>query len=83
VVVIVSEADKIMNSKAYIKNIFVRVATDWPKLYNHVFKGAHTLPLHEARNNLKKIIGYDGVNTYDGIIKYIQKNEHMMDWWLL
>ena len=78
-----SEADRIINSKEYIKNIFVRIATDWPELNDFVFKGSRSLPVHEARNRIKQIIGYDGVNTYDGIIKHIQENEHMLEWWLL
>jgi len=78
-----SEADKIINSKEYIHIIFVRIQTDWPDLTAAVFKGQSELISYEARDRIKKIIGYDGVNTYDGIIKHIQKNEHMIDWWIL
>ena len=78
-----SEADKIMNRSSYINNVFVRIHTKWPELGTVVLDGKEAIPSIQARERLNKIIGYDGVNTFDGIIKHIEKNEHMIDWWIL
>jgi len=80
----VSEADKIMDDADYIWHIFDHIELRWPTLYVYIIndksrpKGSRSI-----RTFLKKTIGYDGVNTFDGIIKHIQKNEHMLAWWIL
>lgn len=75
-----SEADKIVNDTLYINNIFNHIKSNWPVLFAAI---DHTRHSYSKRIKLKEIIGYDGDNTFDGIIKHIQENEHMLEWWLL
>ena len=78
-------ANQIINSQTYIDMIFSEVKYRWPELYYYIINISSnrygiTIP---ARNLLTKTVQYEGVNNYDGIIKHIEKNEHMIDWWIL
>ena len=77
-----SSANQIINSQSYIDNIFNTIKVNWPELFNYI----KTNPLRHRisdRNHLVGTIGYEGVKTYDGIIKHIIKNEDKLDWWIL
>ena len=82
-----SEADKIMDDALYIDSIFSHIKEKWPHLHKHVieYKANTTLATTTmyARSRLQDVIGYHEYNHFDGIIKHIQKNEHMIDWWIL
>lgn len=79
-----SEADKIMDDAEYIWMIIDNIEVRWPLLFSYIIdnksrhKGSKAL-----RTFLKETIRYDGVNTYDGIIKHIENNEDMIAWWVL
>ena len=79
-----SVADQIINSPDYIDNIFNEIYRRWPTLYEHVVKTTRVESgAFRYRTKLCNVIGYEGVKTYDGIIKHIIKNEDKLDWWIL
>ena len=79
-----SEADKIMDDSDYICDIFDHIEKNWPDLYHYVvYDKDRTYGTKGLRTCLKKVIQYDGVNTFDGIIKHIAKNEDLHAWWML
>lgn len=77
-----SEVDKIINDAFYIDNIFEHIKMIWPDLHDFIINEESRTRLY-YRNYLVKTINYDGVNTFDGIIKHIDKNKELHAWWIL